>query len=443
MKEIVFGNMLNILPLMDENSVDAIITDPPYGLKFMGKKWDYDVPTVKEWEQCLRVLKPGGYLLSFAGTRTQHRMATNIEDAGFEIRDMIAWVYGSGFPKSLDIGKSIDNKFGIDRKVVGKRKHPTLKNTDLLEEQANASHGNNLWSREWNITEPTSDEAKEYEGWGSALKPALEPITMARKPLSEKTIAENILKWGVGGINIDECRVDTYQDGELERLKKRADSPRQDFTGGRLHSGAEYTPQMIESGMSKKGRFPANFIHDGDQLVLDLFPNNAGAAAPVSKGMSGKSKGIYGDFGQKGDDGKTFRNDSGSAARFFYCAKSSRSERNLGCDDLPESHFQMRPFAEEGCDQSVLKNRMNSKAGKNNHPTVKPIKLMQYLIKLVSKKGSVILDPYCGSGTTALACIIENREYIAIDREKAYYEMTKIRSEYLASHPEIIKKFIK
>jgi hypothetical protein len=183
--------------------------------------------------------------------------------------------------------------------------------------------------------------------------------------------------------------------------------------------------------------------NEDSQLVLDLFPNNAGAAAPVSRGMNGKSKGIYGDYAQKGDDGEIFRNDSGSAARFFYCAKSSRSERNLGCEDMPESHFQMRPFAEEGCDQSVLKNRLNSKVGQNNHPTVKPIKLMQYLIKLVSKEGAVILDPYCGSGTTILACIIENRDYIAIDREQQYYELTKIRSEYLAYHPEIKQKFLK
>jgi len=171
---LLHGDALEELKKLEDNSVDSIVTDPPYGLKFMGKRWDYDVPSIEVWEECLRVLKPGGYLLSFAGTRTQHRMACNIEDAGFEIRDMIAWVYGSGFPKSHNISKALDK--GAERRL---------------------------------ITAPTTDEAKQWDGWGTALKPALEPITVARKPLSEKTIAKNVLKWGTGGINIDGCRIAT------------------------------------------------------------------------------------------------------------------------------------------------------------------------------------------------------------------------------------------
>jgi site-specific DNA-methyltransferase (adenine-specific) len=414
MKEIFHGNNLQVMRELPSNSVDAIVTDPPYGLKFMGKKWDYDVPSVDQWKECLRVLKPGGYLLSFAGTRTQHRMACNIEDAGFEIRDMIAWVYGSGFPKSLNVGKAIDDLLGNERQIIS----GTPKPIEFSGKFDQRSSGDRVKSIGEN----------EFEGWGTALKPALEPITMARKPLSEKTIAENILKWGVGGINIDGCRVEWDEKG-LKGDMNRRKTPRTDITGAQFHAstGGDNAGKYIGDENSPKGRFPANFIHDGDQLVLDLFPNNAGAAAPVSRGMNGRSKGIYGDFGQKGDDGESFRNDSGSAARFFYCAKASRSERNLGCEDMEE-----KPMLWSSGTQNPgsFQSDNTKRSLQNNHPTVKPLKLMQYLIKLVSKENATILDPWAGSGTTILACITLNRQYIGIEMDEHFYGIIKKRVEY-------------
>lgn len=424
--DILHGNNLELLRNIPDNTVDAIVTDPPYGLKFMGKKWDYEVPTVAQWKECLRVLKPGGYLLSFAGTRTQHRMACNIEDAGFEIRDMIAWVYGSGFPKSLDISKAIDKQKGLERKIIGKRTDGRYASMGTDIRSNNYKNGNNGSIEIGIISEPASIESKEWEGWGTSLKPSLEPITVARKTLSEKTVAENCLKWGTGGINIDECRVEC-EGGSPSQDRRKYKTPTGDYNGWDCTSRNGYNDEHSGEGI---GRFPANLIHDGSDEVLECFPQSNGAAAPVKKGQNGDSKGIYGDFAQKGDDGESFRGDSGSAARFFYCAKASRSERNLGCDDLEESHFQMRPFAEEGCDQSVLTNRMNSKVGKNNHPTVKPIKLMEYLIKLVSREGAIILDPWAGSGTTGIACVKLNRQFILMEQDEHSYDIMKARVTY-------------
>ena len=214
--ELLLGNCLDRLKELEPNSIDAIVTDPPYGLSFMGKKWDYDVPKVDIWKECLRVLKPGGYLLAFAGTRTQHRMAVNIEDAGFEIRDMIAWVYGSGFPKSLNIGKAVDKLQGNERKVVGK-KNGTYADIRRDKETGIAELHGGLATEKPRIEVMETKGTSQWEGWGTALKPALEPITVARKPI-EGTVAENCLKWGVGGINIDGCRVEgkprtTHSDG--------------------------------------------------------------------------------------------------------------------------------------------------------------------------------------------------------------------------------------
>ena len=370
--EVLHGNCLDVMRQMESNSVDAIVTDPPYGLSFMGKKWDYDVPSTEIWEEALRVLKPGGYLLAFAGTRTQHRMAVRIEDAGFEIRDMIAWVYGSGFPKSLNIGKAVDKLLGNEREVVGK------KSIDGGWHHEHTINDDNWVGSDQHITKGSSD----FEGFGTALKPALEPITVARKPLSEKTVAENCLKWGVGGIDIDGSRIALNGD-----YKCKANG-RPSQTG----LGDNYDPQIANTA-DNIGRFPANLIHDGSDEVVSLFPSKAGATAPVKKGMNGDSNGIYGDFAQKGDDGVTFYGDQGSAARFFYCAKASSSERGLS----------------------------------NNHPTVKPIALMEYLVKLVCRKGSIVLDPFAGSGTTAIACKSTEREFIVIERDLSSVDIIRQR----------------
>ena len=296
--KLMLGNCLDKLKELDANSVDSIVTDPPYGLSFMGKKWDYDVPSSEIWEECLRVLKPGGHLLAFAGTRTQHRMAVRIEDAGFEIRDMIAWVYGSGFPKSHNISKAIDKMAGAEREVKGvydprgmydgKERTSNAINTNWRE-----SEGRNdaIDMSSKTITEPATDDAKKWDGWGTALKPALEPITVARKPLEEKTIAKNVLKYGTGAINIDESRV------------------------------------QYEKEVPTQGRFPANLIHDGSEEVDELFP--------FSKSTGGKTKRTLSFYG-KASSGESLGTggfaDEGSAARFFYVPKTSKKDRNEGVE---------------------------------------------------------------------------------------------------------------
>ncbi len=410
------GDCIGVIPTLDP--VDAIVTDPPYGLKFMGKNWDHGVPGIPYWKACLDVLKPGGYLLAFGGTRTFHRLTCAIEDAGFEIRDCIMWVYGSGLPKSLNVSKAID-KMRYDRNQIlqvtrwiriardaakksnkdiddtfgfaGMAGHwtstrsqpavPTLdqipKLLDVLGIQLEdvpaemreliwalngpkGKPGKNWYKREiigeWNmpgrgkrspeqkygltadrgdITADATDEAKTWAGWGTALKPAWEPIIVARKPL-EGTVAANVLKHGTGAINIDASRV-------------------------------KHTEPIKEPG----GRWPANLIHDGDQLVLDLFPETT-----TGKSTPGKKP-----------------TDSGSAARFFYCAKASETDRD------PD----------------------------NNHPTVKPTNLMRYLVRLVTPPGGTVLDPFTGSGSTGKAAILEGFDFIGIDLDPEYIEIAERR----------------
>ena len=477
-REVWLGDCLELMKNIPDGSIDAVVTDPPYGLSFMGKKWDYDVPSVEIWKECLRVLKPGGYLLAFAGTRTQHRMAVRIEDAGFEIRDMIAWIYGSGFPKSLNIGKAVDktggqslswfidyvlkvaDEKGISRKELtmlfpSKNGNPTgwlwnkqktqgvtleqyhkikeflqLPFADITEcEREVVGRGkagltagtiaNFSGGKEFDLTKGTS----EWEGWGTALKPALEPITVARKPLSEKTVALNCLKWGVGGINIDGCRVeakngDRFGGGGLN-------SPVNGFMGNTENTYKKGTGFRDDSA---NGRFPANLIHDGSDEVVGLFPQSkstGGRAGHTAAYSGGYKQEFYGDA----DPGY---NDNGSAARFFYCAKASKSERNRGCEELEDkapayeshranyanTHGIETPFAGTG---------RSGKNFKNNHPTVKPVALMEYLVKLVSREGAVVLDPFAGSGSTGIACQNLNRDFILIEREPQYVEIIKAR----------------
>jgi DNA modification methylase len=400
-------NCLDTMKKMEDNSVDAIVTDPPYGLSFMGKKWDYDVPSVEIWQKCLRVLKPGGYLLAFAGTRTQHRMAVRIEDAGFEIRDLIAWVYGSGFPKSLNIGKAIDKLQGNERELIKER---------IMTQGG----GNSLQMRmgekkevEANITKGTS----EWEGWGTALKPALEPITVARKPLSEKTVAENCLKWGVGGINIDGCRVGS--DGEHKRPfveRKTKDSGEWEIKSGIVKP---FQPTNAE------GRFPANFIHDGSGEVTSLFPQSKSTGGTKSiKQNQGSSE-----FNDSSAGANPYYNfgDSGSASRFFYCAKASRSERNEGCEELEEGQTVGGGGMNNTEDDVCGKYGSIKAPAKNFHPTVKPISLMEYLVKLVSRSGAVIFDPFTGSGSTLIACVNLGRSFIGAELSAEYCEIANKR----------------
>ncbi len=423
---IIHGDSLQRLKILPENSVDAIVTDPPYGLSFMGKKWDYDVPQVDLWKECMRVMKPGAFLLSFAGTRTYHRMAVNIEDAGFEIRDMISWLYGSGFPKSHNIGKAVDKLQGNEREVVGKKivkggenlnKLSRENKNDDVEAKGCGAYGKG--AKQVNIEIDDTKGDSDWEGWGTALKPACEPIVVARKPLSEKNVALNVLKWGTGGINIDGCRVETEENlnGGAYSGGQRCDGDWKDKSG--------FKNDNLEKFNQPQGRFPANIILDEeageilDEQTGELKSGKMKAGThrkntDYCSGKTGLSQTIENDT----------IGDKGGASRFFYCAKASKSERNLGCEELEEVNLSDR--GEDGMrDKNSIVTRHTKT--KNNHPTVKPIKLMEYLVKLVSKEGATVLDPFLGSGTTAIACIKLNRKWIGIEREEDYIEIIKAR----------------
>jgi len=406
---------------LDDNSIDCVVTDPPYGLKFMNKSWDYDVPSIDIWLECFRILKPGAHLLCFGGTRTYHRMAVNVEDGGFEIRDMINWIYGSGFPKSLDVGKAFDKLQGNKREVVGEAKHPTSKdrtgNKSLY--QAEEHLGSN-----YDLTKGNSS----WEGWGTGLKPAHEPIVLARKPLAG-TVVDNVLKYGVGGLNIDECRISHNEPEKTTNRKQRS------AVWNPSNCGFDST-QNIQASASQLGRFPANVIHDGSEEVVSLFPDRR--TTWISTNHSNNRVGEFlGDLNHPGNQGF---NDNGSAARFFYCAKASKAERNKGCNEIEKQIGHNRFDKCKKCGGYILQNPDRPSACKcehpvrqdnimkgNYHPTVKPIALMEYLIKLVSVNKAVVLDPFIGSGTTAIACKQLNRNYIGFEISKEYCDIANKR----------------
>ncbi len=356
------GDCLAVMRTMPDSSVDSIVTDPPYGLSFMGKRWDYDVPAVEVWAECLRVLKPGGHMLAFAGTRTQHRMAVRIEDAGFEIRDMIAWVYGSGFPKSHN--------------------------------------------GEWG---------------GTALKPALEPITMARKPLAG-TVEANWREHGTGALNVDACRV--VADAGDEPFKWS--SPR----GGIWKTDTQAQAQAQAQAL---GRWPANLIHDGSEEVVASFPQaKRQQGAVTGDEPSSKTNAVYGQFSCR--PATQPRGDAGSAARFFYCAKASRKDRNEGCE-----HMAAKPLHWSSGSQNPgsFQSEGTDKSSQNNHPTVKPTDLMRYLCRLVTPPGGLVVDPFCGSGSTGKAAVIEGFRFIGIDREAEYVEIARARIDFAVKGNDI------
>ena len=347
--KLIHGDCLEKLKKLSDCSVDSVVTDPPYGLSFMGKKWDYDVPSVEVWKECLRVLKPGGHLLAFAGTRTQHRMAVRIEDAGFEIRDMIAWVYGSGFPKSHNL-------------------------------------------------------KGEWQGWGTALKPALEPITVARKPLGEKTVAANVLTHGTGGINVDGCRVGT--DEALGRLNNLPST-----------FNHKNTTPLVDNSRGL-GRWPANLTHDGSKEVVGLFPQTTSGSGD----KHGRKKSTFcASTDWEAFKGTSSGGDSGSAARFFYCAKASKRDRDGGCENL-SARNNMRVNGPRESEEAKHATKRS-----NHHPTVKPTDLMAYLCRLVTPPGGVVLDPFMGSGSTGKAAVLEGFQFIGIEREESYMEIAEAR----------------
>jgi len=360
--QIIHSDCLDALKVMPDNSIDSIVTDPPYGLKFMGKKWDCDVPTIEIWIECLRVLKPGGHLLAFAGTRTQHRMAVRIEDAGFEIRDMIAWVYGSGFPKSKNL-------------------------------------------------------SEDWQGWGTALKPSIEPITVARKPFN-CSIVENVNLHRTGALNIDGCRVST-EDQIPSTLHNN-------IKGGSYNSNTADKERTTAYEQNVLGRWPANLIHDGSEEVLNAFPDAQGAickvssTAPTANGFSGSVN--YSGMIKRADSLDIRIESDKSAARFFYCAKASRLDRN---DGLPDPGTQFK----HGSTLRDAENLGSDRKG-NHHPTVKPTELMRYLVRLVTPPNGTVLDPFLGSGSTGKAAILEDFNFIGIERELEYVEIAIERCKF-------------
>jgi len=380
--KILCGDSLEVLKDFEDNYFDSVVTDPPYGLAFMGKKWDYDVPQVELWKEVYRVLKPGGHILSFAGSRTYHRMAVNIEDAGFEIRDMLGWLYGSGFPKSHNIGKAVDKLQGNKRETLTEIQKENLfekeKEIESVERCGeNAIYGGISGKNDLSGKYTTTKGNTEWEGWGTALKPAHEPIVMARKPFNT-SVAENVLTHGTGGINIDECRVGTDEIKEKTTTggKKAFWNADGNNKGFQRHSG---------NGTShEQGRFPANIIHDGSEEVLEVFEESS---------------------------------------RFFYCAKASKAERNMGLDDFPDKNDVT--YAQDEWTKKNMNFRKNPI--KNYHPTVKPIKLMEYLVRLVTPKEGIVLEPFAGSGTTLIACKQQGFNYIGIEREQEYCDIAEAR----------------
>jgi DNA modification methylase len=456
---LLVGNCLETLKTLEDNSIDSIVTDPPYELGFMGKSWDSTGIAFNTaiWQECLRVLKPGGHLLAFSGSRTYHRMAVAIEDAGFEIRDQIMWIYGSGFPKSLDISKAIDKSAGVKREKV------TKVGKVFTGSNNNIAGVSGIY--EADSSQSATKEAKQWQGWGTALKPAHEPIVVARKPLIG-TVAETVLKYGTGGINIDASRVGTENTKELYRKPTEYN----DITPNAGMNASKIRGSVTDDYL--KGRFPANVIlthnHDcqetgtvTDDITLNgegndklfhgnfnggqdqspkkattttwsctpgcpatQFPNSKSTGGRIGKKDMGNITNVPAGEYETGDPGY---GDNGTAARFFYCAKASKKERNGGLDGLPTTKivtFQTGNGA-SGKASSISEGRDTQY--KNFHPTVKPIELMKYLIKLVTPPKGTVLDPFLGSGTTAVAAVLEGFDWKGCEMTEDYLPIIKGR----------------
>ena len=534
--KLLLGDCLEKLKELDDNSIDSIVTDPPYGLSFMGKEWDKKKATqetksqvvkglgagmkmttladniefekwVTEWSmECMRVLKPGGYMLAFGGSRMYHRLASGVENAGFEVRDQLMWIYGSGFPKSLNIGKGVDkrkewdkyevfsNSLKSKREELGLSKKqafdkcgfeaptfggnswyedgriPSRKDYELLKsglelgddfdglfeevEREFISNESN-WGKEGITSLPTSGQwtktkgNSEWEGWGTALKPAHEPIVMARKPLSEKTVVENVLEWGTGGINIEDSRIGT------ESIPQKR------------HIGSTFSQVYKEKNQSYEnleweyqvGRFPANVIFDEEAgKILDEQSGilksgnlNAGHKRGVGTGNS------YANGGGGGIIDRNYGGDEGGASRFFYCPKTSKTDRNEGLEDFEDkeglrttgkglsnvirkcpTHGKSIPSGystyECGC-KFEFSDDQTVKSTKNIHPTVKPTDLMLYLIRLITPKGGTTLDPFMGSGSTGKAAVRGGFDFVGVEMDEEYMEIATARIQYEQDNP--------
>ena len=394
---IIQGDCLEEMKKLPDKSIDAIVTDPPYELAFMGKKWDASgiAYNVDMWRECLRVLKPGGHLLAFGGTRTYHRMACAIEDAGFEIRDSIHWVYGSGFPKSLDISKAIDKAAKAEREIIGE-----IDKLQSYGNGANSVYGDGPDKHPMMlITSPSTPEAKQWSGYGSALKPAHEPVVLARKPLDGCTIAENVLRWGCGGLNVDGCRINP---GEIVPGGGRSYGACDGVNEGwRRPSHADYESKPPHTA----GRFPSNLIHDNSPAVLAEFAKAGERKTGHRSPTTGREN--NGTFNACKETLNEFQGSFGSASRFF-----------MACEFTPADYAPIVYYA---------KASKSDRGEGNTHNTVKPTSLIQYLCKLITPPGGTILDPFGGSGTTGLAAMKEGFHYILIEKEPGYCEIARKR----------------
>lgn len=405
------GSNLDVLPTLPDNSVDSIVTDPPYELGFMGKSWDNSgiAYSVELWTECMRVLKPGGHLLAFGGSRTWHRLAVAIEDAGFEMRDSIAWLYGSGFPKSMDIAKQLNKMAGVEFEAKPASGVGFMNSSD---------DGYNTTLNQLTQVGESTPEAQKWQGWGTALKPAFEPVVVARKPLIG-TVAANVLAYGTGGLNIDASRIGT------EKISTHH-APKGTFAGGEQDRGSDTSTYKEYTG-----RWPANIILD--PYTAELLDEQSGISKSVSskRGVGFNDSGVYGSGDTEFD---TIRGvtDSGGASRFFYVAKASKKDRNEGLEELPVVSAAEMVDREEG---SAGMNSPRAGAGRtsgsaNIHPTVKPTALMEYLIKLVTPEGGIVLDPFTGSGSTGKAALLNGYQFIGIELTDEYLPIIEGRLKW-------------
>jgi len=476
--KLMLGDNIESLKKLPDNSIDSVVTDPPYGLSFMNKKWDYEVPSVDFWKEVYRVLKPGGHILSFGGTRTYHRMVVNIEDAGFEIRDQIMWLYGSGFPKSHNIGKAVDKIEGNEREVVGVKENCASFNDERIKEQG--SFMGHITDRD-RIDLPVTKGTSPFEGWGTALKPANEPICLARKPLSEKSVAENVLKWKTGGINVDGCRVGSESissgkskvigGGQLNGQNTRIDIE-ETFTEGRFPANillecicdevikgekGEVKSNTREAGNSfnnydeNKGKVVTRIENYGDKGDIHTNPmcpcRLLDEQSGVLKGDSPNRKPRKGGHREEyvGTDNNIVKNqiisdkifsDKGGASRFFYQAKVSKAERNMGLDHFEEKVIQGR---DAGQDERNVAYKTRISPRKNTHPTVKPINLMTYLCRLITPENGIVLDPFMGSGSTGIAAQLEGFRFCGMEMDPDYFKIAEARINSFEKYRKFIK----
>lgn len=439
MGKIIHGDALAVLKMLPDHSVDAICCDPPSGISFMGKAWDHDKGGRRQWiawlaeimREALRVLKPGGHALVWSLPRTAHWTATALEDAGFEIRDAISHVFGSGFPKSLDVSKAIDRLAGIERQVLEEYDSRSIQ--DGYSRNPDHKKFKDVYTGDSTsmatITAPATPEAEQWNGWGSALKPAHELWWLARAPLSEPTIAANVLRWGTGVLNIDASRIEGQHYSQEEWNKKSLARATGDIFG--VHK-----PSI---NPVPSGRWPSNFL-----LSHSVFCTEDGCVedCPVKlldeQSGIGKSGGRKHSPGQKGIKVNTYGNPSrakfyerpaseGGASRYFatfyYSSKASPRERNAGCEALPERNRDVYDTMAGTEDHTPKTNRPQT----NNHPTVKPQALLRYFVKMICPPSGTVLDMFAGSGSTALACIAEGFDYLLIEQNSDYVDIARAR----------------